>query len=661
MKTKKNINCDPGYCLYGAKTILPLLGALSKETEGVKTSSDIEYIHRCRVATRRIRAALPLYQECFSPRDFRKWNKKIRSVTKALGDARDKDVQINFLDSCIKKLSGNGLYTEISFFSPENDISQKSSPDSTTVISPINPVFTNDVYPVSLFQKISIFIFKIFKRNNPKSSLDININPVFFQIKNPLLPGLQCLKFRLEQDRKALQPLVIKEIEKMESAGTIKKLGENLHKIVVEGKIDDVDIHSPYAFEKSFYNISLKMEELFWFERFIRDPENKQQHHAMRIAAKRFRYTMESFTDLYNGALNENIKSIKKIQDLLGDIHDCDVWADFLMLFLEEEKERIVSFFGNLNLYNIIVPGIENLYEERINKRKELHLEFIEYWDELKEKKEWESIRKTISIPLQSSFHHLISSGEKEELRIALIGDVHANLPALEAVLLDAKERGATAILNTGDFVGYGAFPDEVISILRKNHIISVIGNYDISVLKEGVKKDKNRFGNRSKRLAMKWAYENISDENKLYLKSLPKYIRINLNNKSLYLTHGSPESIEEYINEETPLLRLKELSKIADSDIVISGHSHEPFAKEVNKKWFINTGSVGRPEDGDPRACYALLTFEPFSIYHIRVPYDIQEVDGIYRNNLPEAFARIYRDGKPLDIIKSAGDEQIQ
>jgi putative phosphoesterase len=282
----------------------------------------------------------------------------------------------------------------------------------------------------------------------------------------------------------------------------------------------------------------------------------------------------------------------------------------------------------------------------------------LENWDKMKEKNEWEIIRKTISRPIQSSFHHLVDSVEKGELKLALIGDIHANLPALEAVLSDAKERGADAIINTGDFIGYGAFPEGVISLLRKEHVISVIGNYDLSVLKQGKRGNNKKPKKRYKRIAMKWAYDNLSKDNRLYLKSLPRYIRLNLRNKRLYITHGSPYSVKEYITEETPVPRLKEYLTATESDIIISGHSHEPFAKEIEKRWFINTGSVGRPEDGDPRACYALLTLEPFSIYHIRVPYDIEKaVDGIYKNNLPEAFARIYREGKPLDIVKYEGD----
>lgn len=100
MPLKNQKPCDPGYCLYAANTLLPLLNQLSGELEGVKSGDDIEYIHRCRVATRRIRASLSLFECCF-PKKAKKWRKEIQDLTKSLGDARDRDVQIAFVNEYI--------------------------------------------------------------------------------------------------------------------------------------------------------------------------------------------------------------------------------------------------------------------------------------------------------------------------------------------------------------------------------------------------------------------------------------------------------------------------------------------------------------------------------------------------------------------------------
>ena len=103
-----------------------------------------------------------------------------------------------------------------------------------------------------------------------------------------------------------------------------------------------------------------------------------------------------------------------------------------------------------------------------------------------------------------------------QQTRIALLGDVHANLPALEAVLLHAKKEGAAAFWNIGDFVGYGAFPDQVVKQTRKSKFVSIIGNYDLKVL-NFPKKDKKwrKKKHPQKWLAFKWAHDNLSGKSR--------------------------------------------------------------------------------------------------------------------------------------------------
>jgi CHAD domain-containing protein len=90
-------------CIFGVQRLLPLLDAFSKEIDGVRTAQDIEHIHRMRVASRRLRAALPLFSACFPEKKYQQWIEEIRKVTRALGEARDTDVQIAFLLKLIKK------------------------------------------------------------------------------------------------------------------------------------------------------------------------------------------------------------------------------------------------------------------------------------------------------------------------------------------------------------------------------------------------------------------------------------------------------------------------------------------------------------------------------------------------------------------------------
>jgi putative phosphoesterase len=248
-------------------------------------------------------------------------------------------------------------------------------------------------------------------------------------------------------------------------------------------------------------------------------------------------------------------------------------------------------------------------------------------------------------------------------VRVALIGDVHANLPALEAVLAHAQEQGVEAIWNVGDFVGYGAFPNQVVKRLRKrDDVVSIIGNYDRKVLRFKKKKKKWRKKKHPhKYLAFKWAYRQLSKKSRKYLRFLSREVRMKVRGRRILLTHGSPQSDEEPLTPHTPEERLRELAGIAKADVIICGHSHQPFAREVDGVWFINTGSVGRPDDGDPQAGYAILEIESdnIQVYHYRIDYDVDRaVAAIRRKELPVAFAEMTLQGRSLDAVLQAGEE---
>lgn len=241
-------------------------------------------------------------------------------------------------------------------------------------------------------------------------------------------------------------------------------------------------------------------------------------------------------------------------------------------------------------------------------------------------------------------------------MKVALIGDVHANLPALETVLACVHEVGVQEIWHVGDFVGYGAFPDEVVQQLQREDVLSIVGNYDLKVLKFKKKRDKwLKSKQPEKYLAFKWAYENLSKKSRSYLRSLPQEIRMEVADKRILLTHGSPASNEEHLTPDTPEARLGELAKMADVDVIICGHSHQPFTRQIDGVWFINTGSVGRPDDGDPRAAYAILHIGPglLQVRHCRVEYDVaRAVAAIREHELPESFAQMMLQGRNLDAV---------
>ncbi len=241
-------------------------------------------------------------------------------------------------------------------------------------------------------------------------------------------------------------------------------------------------------------------------------------------------------------------------------------------------------------------------------------------------------------------------------MKVALIGDVHGNLPALEAVLADADARGCEALWNIGDFVGYGPFPDECVRLLAERADVSIVGNYDQKALKFPRKRKKWRKSKRREKWeAFQFAYERLSERSRKFLAGLPEQVRLEAAGHRVLLCHGSPADPSEHLWPETPEARLRELAALADADLVVCGHSHQAFVRAVGGVTFVNTGTVGRPDDGDPRACYAVAELRPgrLRVVHQRVAYDVARAAAAVRAaGLPEAFARMLVEGRSLDAL---------
>ncbi len=267
--------------------------------------------------------------------------------------------------------------------------------------------------------------------------------------------------------------------------------------------------------------------------------------------------------------------------------------------------------------------------------------------------------RKSIVSSWWEERHKILQSAKNkpaENEAFLLIGDVHANLPALKAVLEDATNKEVSEIWNVGDLTGYGAFPDEVVRRLRKENAQSVVGNYDLKVLKAKEKIEEEEAEKKERpedRNAIKWTYDNLSKKNRKYLKSLPEELRLEAGGKRILLTHRSPLPGDEKIGPETPDERLREFAHLVDADVIIFGHSHRPFSRQIDGLWFINPGGAGRQVDGDPRASYAILRIDPFEVKHYRVDYDVEKAAAAIRENgLPEVFAQMTLQGLSPDEI---------
>jgi CHAD domain-containing protein len=315
-------NAEAAVCVFGAGINLKHLSALEQEAEGLRAGEeDIELIHRARVATRRLRAALPLFSQCFKPKNLKKWLEDIRDITRALGAARDSDVQIELVQKVLEKIKDDELR-----------------------------------------------------------------------------PGVERLLVRLQQQREQAQPDVADAVTAFFEKDLITELHETLDPL--NKREDEVIIHTPALYLHSAQSITSRLEEFLAYHEIIFDPEKVTELHEMRIAAKRLRYTMEVFAPLYSEELKEQLQAVRKIQDLLGDIHDCDVWMEFLPEFVDLERVRTRDYYGSEEPFARLAPGIEYFRRSRFESRQTLYRELLVRWQTWQDENMWAGLQAEIQQPL---------------------------------------------------------------------------------------------------------------------------------------------------------------------------------------------------------------------------------------------------------------------
>jgi putative phosphoesterase len=239
--------------------------------------------------------------------------------------------------------------------------------------------------------------------------------------------------------------------------------------------------------------------------------------------------------------------------------------------------------------------------------------------------------------------------------RILILGDVHANFPALKAVWDYVQPDRFDWIINTGDLTVYSTFPNETIAWFRKRgkKTISILGNTDRRILKIVKGKNLKKPHMQEKRVMYFWTAENLLPENVAYLKALPKKSDFSIGHIHIGIFHGCFNGPNKELFSDTADECFHHLAAEAPYHIHIMGHSHAPYHKYIDGVHFVNPGSVGRMFDGDPRASFAVLTVsaDDISVEHFRVPYSIDAVvQGLAKNRLPDIYATMFRIGKKLN-----------
>lgn len=294
---------DYGAQRFVAETLLARVDALAQEREGVRAAEDIECIHRMRVATRRLRAALRLFAPLLPAKRVEAWLRDVRRITRALGAARDADVQIAYLDGV---LAG--------------------------------------------------------------------------ELPERARPGVQRVRLRLRQARERLQTGVLRALDRLVEDRLIESMEEYLRTVRAHACLQGAEPTSPALMILAGEAVTARLAELLGYEPYVHQPERVAELHAMRIAAKRLRYTLELFTPLFAGELKTPLKTAKVLQELLGDIHDADVWLERLPHVLEEERTRALDYLGHTRGLARLVPGLQTLAADRQALRDTRYRDFTAAW-----------------------------------------------------------------------------------------------------------------------------------------------------------------------------------------------------------------------------------------------------------------------------------------
>jgi len=340
--------CGIGLSCFSLQRLPPLLDAFEKEIEGVRKAKDIEFIHRMRVASRRLRAAMPLFRACFPQKLYSRWMQEIATITRALGDARDTDVQIAFLTKHRKKSAAAWAARH-----PSAD----AGPD-------------------------------------------------------PLEPAIAYLLNDLAGRRKRLQVRVLSALDRLEKNGAIAEMHAAF--ALQAGGCRRAPVQSlSYGIPTiAALRIESRLATMRSFEPWVAHPDAVAEHHAMRIAAKKLRYTMEVYGPVYRRELKKPHARVKKVQEILGDLHDCDVWIDQVTRLLLRERSRFRS--GNRRPDTATLASLRLFLQDRERERILLHRRFMRYWQSLEGRKIWDGLRLTLYRGRKNRFIPVRKVQEKE-------------------------------------------------------------------------------------------------------------------------------------------------------------------------------------------------------------------------------------------------------
>ena len=263
-------------------------------------------------------------------------------------------------------------------------------------------------------------------------------------------------------------------------------------------------------------------------------------------------------------------------------------------------------------------------------------------------------------------------------MKVAVMSCIHGNLAALEAVLADIDQQRADKIFCLGDLVGYGPYPNEVVSKIRELEIPTCQGCWDEDII-EGLNACECSYpsllAEQRGKLAHEWTNQAVTDETRTFLAGLP----LSLRHDNLCFVHGSPHSQHEYLLSETNAFIALERVLSTGAEVLFCGHTHIPYVRtleqgrlqirvvstgaDVEQKDFstpvrriINAGSLGEPRHGTPQATYVLYDTTDQRVTLRAVDYNYRQTcQAIIEKGLPKIFA--WRLAQGLEFAERAED----
>ena len=216
--------------------------------------------------------------------------------------------------------------------------------------------------------------------------------------------------------------------------------------------------------------------------------------------------------------------------------------------------------------------------------------------------------------------------------QVAVVTDIHGNLPALQAALGRIDELAIGEIYCGGDLVGYGPHPNEVCALIRERAIPTIYGNYDYAIARDlgdcgcaYVTQHDRELGQQS----VAWTLAHTGQASKDFMRQLPFDVHFPVGDQDVHLVHGSPRKVNEYLFEDKPARLYERLAGAETDQVLVFGHTHKPWIHTYGGVLFVNCGSVGKPKDGDPRAAFAILEATDTGVRASieRAPYDAEAV----------------------------------